>query len=273
MAQPSHYFRPNTLEEALQFVGKPKHIALVGGAFAFAGLDIPYENIVDLQNIEELKGIQQHGETVRIGSGTSLQTVVDSEHLPDELKESITRSITLNHRNGASVLETLLLPLSIPEWITVLCALDAQVEIQLADGERQSLPLATALGNQIGIMTHITLPILSNNEAISMAHVARTPASIPLISTAVYVKATTENKIGTARASLYGASQDHYLLLPLAIGGYPLDAASIEGAVELVSTEVDPIGDYLGSAEYRREMAAVCVKRALMQCFDKINKT
>lgn len=271
MAQPSHYFRPETLQEALQLIGKPGQIALSGGAFAFAGLDIPYETVIDLQQIAELKTIEQQGTALMIGSGASLQSVVDSDHIPSILKESICRNIGLNHRNGASVLETLLFPLSAPEWLTTLYAMEATITIRQINGEAITVPIMDGFDTQTGIATHITIPMLADNEAICAAHVARTPASTPIVTATVYVKATEDNKIATARAAIYGSSQDPYTLLPLAIGGYPLDSASIVGVGELVSTEADPVDDYLGSAEYRREMAGVCVKRALMRCFDEIN--
>lgn len=271
MAQPSYYFRPSTIQEALQLIGKSGQITLSGGAFAFAELDLPYETVIDLQQIAELKTIERQNKSLVIGSGANLQSVVDSELVPSILKKSITRSIGPNHRNGSSVLETLLFPLAIPEWTATLYAMEAQATVIQANGEQITVPLIEGIDSQQGIATSITVPILDANEAISAAYVARTPASVPIVTATVYIKATTENKIATARAAIYGSCQDPYILLPLAIGGYPLDSTSIEGAAELVSTETDPIGDYLGSVEYRREMAGVCVKRALMQCFDKIN--
>lgn len=47
--------------------------------------------------------------------------------------------------------------------------------------------------------------------------------------------------------------------------GQPLTAANIRAAAEVVPDLVDPLDDPRGSAEYKREMAAVFARRALMQ--------
>lgn len=52
-----------------------------------------------------------------------------------------------------------------------------------------------------------------------------------------------------------------------ALVGQPPSAEVIREAAALVTDEVDPIPDARGSAEYKREMAAVYVRRALLEAF------
>ena len=53
-----------------------------------------------------------------------------------------------------------------------------------------------------------------------------------------------------------------------ALRGNRLDAAGVEEAAALVRDEVDPLDDLRGSAAYKREMARVWTKRALLELLD-----
>jgi len=53
------------------------------------------------------------------------------------------------------------------------------------------------------------------------------------------------------------------MFLAAAMPGF---VGNIAHAANFVTTFAKPVGDYLGSAEYRRGMARVTVQRALMEC-------
>jgi CO/xanthine dehydrogenase FAD-binding subunit len=48
-----------------------------------------------------------------------------------------------------------------------------------------------------------------------------------------------------------------------ALRGGPLTDAAIRAAAEAAATEADPLSDLMGSADYRREMIRVWVRRVL----------
>ncbi len=50
-----------------------------------------------------------------------------------------------------------------------------------------------------------------------------------------------------------------------ALEGKPVSAAAVREAAEAVADEVDPLDDFRGSAEYKRDMAVVFTRRALEQ--------
>jgi len=41
----------------------------------------------------------------------------------------------------------------------------------------------------------------------------------------------------------------------------------LTSAADLVSEEIDPVSDHLGSADYKRALATVYVKRALLEAY------
>ena len=50
-----------------------------------------------------------------------------------------------------------------------------------------------------------------------------------------------------------------------------MNAAAIQDAAALVREEVDPLDDLRGSAAYKREMARVWTKRALLELLNGAN--
>jgi carbon-monoxide dehydrogenase medium subunit len=52
-----------------------------------------------------------------------------------------------------------------------------------------------------------------------------------------------------------------------ALLGQPLTVDSIRTAADAVADQVDPLDDFRGSAEYKRDMAVVFTRRALSQAF------
>ena len=50
------------------------------------------------------------------------------------------------------------------------------------------------------------------------------------------------------------------------LSGWPLNHETALAAAEAVAEHLTPPDDYLGSAEYRQAMAAVCLARALESC-------
>ena len=53
--------------------------------------------------------------------------------------------------------------------------------------------------------------------------------------------------------------------------GNPLDEQDAEHAIPPFTVLLDPVADYKGSVEYRREMASLCSKRALLDCMEQLS--
>ncbi|MEM6283617.1 MAG: FAD binding domain-containing protein, partial [Chloroflexota bacterium] len=79
---PQAYVRAFTLEEAARALENASAFPLCGGALALGTLDIPYEVIVDVQEVPELNKIIKTPEGVSIGGAVKLQTIVDFPDVP-----------------------------------------------------------------------------------------------------------------------------------------------------------------------------------------------
>ena len=277
MSNPKTYHRPTTLEDALALSRDAKTIALAGGALLFGRQELPFETVVDLQGVTALRQITAEDNGVAIGAAVMLQELVDSELLPFFLKRSLTRALPLNLRNGASVGESLMLEQPPREWLAALVALDDGVTRLLPNGDSATDGIGSLIDGSAGhtlregLITSLFVPALHPREAVGAAYIARTPADEPLVNAAVFVQLDASGTVDSAFAAICGASVEPVVSLYLdTLAGCPLDEANIASAVKVIAPRVDPVGDYLGSAGYRREMARITVQRALLDCLTSL---
>lgn len=273
MTTPTQYDRPRSLNEALALSAQPGTLALAGGALAFGQMSLPYDHIVDLQDVSELKVFEASDAGLRIGAALPLSALLERDELPVALKEALTRALSPNVLNGASVGESLLLrahPL-LREWFAALIALGAAAETAGAangPGQRGRRLLLTADPRlEHEVITALLLPPFGARVRLGAAHVARTPADAPIVNAAACVHFNDEGRVSSAMAALGGVSAEPvsgYVLGSLS--GWPLNTETAQAAAEEVAEHLTPPGDFLGSVEYRRAMAAICLARALEAC-------
>jgi len=273
MTAPTQYYRPRSLTEALALAAQPGTLAMAGGALTFGHLLLPYETVVDLQDVPELNTVTADDAGLRIGAALPLSAVLDQPGLPDALKESLTRVLSPNVLNGASVGESLRsrTNLLLREWLAALVALGAAVETVDPNGgslHRERRLLLTADQRiEHEVITALLLPPPGPRMALGASQVARAPADAPIVNAAACVRFDEAGKVASAMAALGGVSPapvDGFVLGSLS--GWPLNHETAQAAAEQIAAHLTPPDDYLGSADYRKAMAAVCLTRALEAC-------
>ncbi len=273
MTNPTQYYRPRSLNEALALAAQPGALAMAGGALTFGHAVLPFASVVDLQDVSELKTFTQTDAGLRIGAALPLSALLDRDELPAALKASLTRVLSENLLNGTSVGESLRQranPL-LREWLAGLVALGAAAEITdphrgPAHTERQLLMLADQR-LETDVITALLLPPMTARMALGSAHVARTPADAAIVCAATCVRFDEAGKVSSGMAALGGVSAapvDSFVLGSLS--GWHLNTETAQAAAEEIAAHLTPPEDYLGSSEYRQAMAAVCVQRALEAC-------
>ncbi len=247
-------------------------MTLAGGALTVPALSGGI--VIDVQDVPELRRVEESAQGATFGAAVPLQTVLAWERLPAVLRRALTRAVPLNLRNGISLGESLRAwqtPM-LREWIAALLALDAGIEYVNADaGTSWDNPISLMEAGRLGqdFVTAVYLPALSEGQAVGAAQVARTPADAPVVNAAALVYVDADGWVGSEFVFVGGASQTPFTQVRLAtLIDNPLDEANIASAVKAVAPQVDPVSDYRGSAEYRREMARVTVQRALMECLE-----
>lgn len=251
------YHRPRTLDEALTLLTRPDTFPLGGGTLLSRPTADPIE-VVDLQSLG-LESVKKNGNNLEIGATVTLQSLLESEHIPEALKAALKLEAPLNIRNSATVAGTLVSCDGRSTFAVSLLALDAKVEIkefEQRDLKEQSLRKAPNLQERLvnigdflplrprGLITSITIPL---NVKIAFEYVSRTPADKPIVCAAL-----ARWNSGRTRLALGGYGKGPMLAM---------DGTEAEGLQSAARNAFHEATDEYASAEFRMDVASTLAKR------------
>jgi len=263
----TEYHRPKRIEEAIALLARSDvvTIPLGGGSHLVAGGRRDVQAVVDLRDLG-LTYIRREGDMLHVGATTTLQALIDAPESArawdDELARVLELTAARNLREQGTIAGMLVSAESNNPLATLLLALNASLALEPG---RKAVALDVFFAQRAplllgSLITEITVPLPRPGERVAFEKVSRTPADLPIVCAAV--RARIEDSLAReVRVALGGVGQ-----LPLraprleqALERAPFDRQTIETAI----AELDPPSDFLGSAEYRREMVAVLVRRGL----------
>ena len=274
MTNPTTYHRPKTLTEAIVLSQQPDSLVLAGGVLTLPDVSLPYDTIIDVQDVPELQQNEQGGGGASFGAAISLQTVLDWPDLPDALRRALTRTIPPNLRARISLGESLRFwrePI-LREWITVLMAHDIGIEYVKDDSERTwdnivGLSASGALDQRF--ITSIHIPTLSEGETLGAAYIASTPDALAIVNAAAFIYIDPYGRVESEFIYVSGASVEPIIQIRLSdLIPNPFDEANIASVVQAVMPQINPPGTE--NADERREQVREVVQRALMECLEQL---
>lgn len=237
--------------------------------------------LVSLRGVEGLSGIQASKDGIRIGALATHREVELSPLVNEHsfvLAETFHRVATVRIRHMATVGGSLAHADPNQDPPVTLMALDAKLEIRSAGGRRE-MPLGdffrdyyeTALEPN-EVITAVTVPPIP--AASGGAYVKFLPRSAEDYATvAVAAIVTLEaggERVRAARIALgsVGSTPLRAKAAEALLAGGQLDEDLLRAVGEAAKRAVNPLTDHRGSAEYKREMTAVMVGRALTQAWE-----
>ena len=279
------YHRPKDLTEAVALLQRkqPRTVVLNGGTWLVGEAPRDVEAVVDIADLG-LNRILVEGSLVRIGAAVTHQQLVESEQLRTSalrvISETAQAMSGLNIRNRATIGGAIVTADAASPLVTALLACDAEVVIagakdktKQADDPRdfwKVLPLAGFLAYRRQILdegtliTEVRMPLPSPDTRSHYARVARTPRDYPIVC-AVAAFAMKDGIAGHVRIAVGGVAATPIRLSRLEFGLEKKRLADwLDREMEAQMALLDPPGDWLGSAEYRKEMARVLVRRAIL---------
>jgi carbon-monoxide dehydrogenase medium subunit len=233
-----------------------------------------FDHLIDIRRIEALRGIEERGDSVWIGAGTTEAQIGVSEQIARRLPLLSRATPLIGHfqiRNRGTIGGSLAHADASAEYPAVALALDATIEAVSPRGQR-TIPAAefftgiwtTALEPD-ELLTGVSFPSATEKRGFAIEEFARRPGDFAVAGAAVAIGLDPGGRVSRSGIGLFG------------LGPTVLRAASAEAsALGLPASDINPaqIGrasvadlvsvpsDLHGTADYRKKVGAVMVTRA-----------
>lgn len=283
MVRVSEYHRPGTVAEALALLARRGVIGapLAGGTGLVPRLvtaDNKVQAVVDLSRLG-LDFIKREGETLRLGAMATLAGVAESQLCRSAAGGLLSRAARLNTvpnvRNAATVGGLIVEADPASELLLALLALGAEVVIQSADEGARSLSLnvflrAPADARGRGLLTEVCCVAPAGRVGAGLARLGRTPDDRPIVAAAAVItrQGDVAARLGLAMSGVAGVPV-RLSGVEEALAGRAFTGEAVEAALAGLGEQLEPPDDFRGSAEYRRAMAPILARRALLEAWGR----
>lgn len=270
------YHRPDTLTDALGLLAQAPMTIAAGCTDLFPATDrraLP-GTVLDITGIDGLRGISQTANGLCIGATTSWTDVIRANLPPafDMLKESAREVGSVQIQNAGTVAGNLCNASPAADGVPCLLALDAQVRVASATGDR-TLPLSdfitgprqTAL-RPGELLTAIEIPqsaVTGRSRFLKLGARRYLVISIAMVAARLEVR---QGQIAQAAIAVGACSAvaTRLTALETALQGVAT-AENLAHIVtdDLIAPDLSPIDDIRADRDYRITTAAELVRRAL----------
>ncbi|MGD9114682.1 MAG: FAD binding domain-containing protein [Desulfobacterales bacterium] len=252
------FFKPRTIDEALELKKKYKDEAVfIAGGTDVNCRDSTYEieKVIGIEQLKLNQILKTHSE-LSIGAGVTIQELIDSQKIPDQLTTAAQHFVNRNIRNIATVGGNIASNNSTSNLTPILIALDAELKI---GGAAAPVPVYEYVTQE---MTRLIEGIIISSENLtktySLRKFSRTANDISIITAAVTFNSQNE-KLSNVRVAVGGVGKHVVRLTELENkleGNKLLAPAEIEDTVKNI---VAPVTDIRGGVEFKKYMAGILI--------------
>jgi len=281
------YFRAKTVEEACSLISRQGE----GGKFLAGGQSLitllrqkllTPSYLVDIKGISDLEYIRfDDKKGLSMGGLTTHRAIERSpvirKNYPvlSDMEMSMT---SVQTRNWGTIGGNLCCADPNGDAAPALIALNARIKLLSLRGER-TIPLQGFFTDTFAtvidpdeLLTEIHLPPPAGHTGAVHMRFSTTESGIKVVSVSALITLDSGKRICTDARIVMGAVAPVPLNAERAgnhLSGKSINESLIEEAARLAGEEADPASDVHASAEYRREMAKVMVRRAVRAAFEK----
>ncbi len=273
------YHRPATLDEAIVLLAELGEDArpLAGGHSLVPMMKLRLaepSHLVDLGGIEALKGVRAEGGEVVIGAMTTQQEIIASELLADRLpilRETALQIADPQVRYVGTLGGNCAGGDPGNDMPAVMQCLGATYVLDGPNGTRQIAARdfyegAFTTSLQPGeILSAVRVPVPAKRHGYAYAKMKRKVGDYATAAAAV-ILTMAGGSCGSASIALtnLGATPLHAADAAQALVGTAVDGAAIEAAVAAAVAITDPAPDLRGPADFRKHVAGVMTRRAIL---------
>jgi probable selenate reductase FAD-binding subunit len=274
------FYRPETISAAINLVQQSgdKGSLLAGGTDIAVKCDASVRSLIDLSRLP-LNFLRQRKDYWAIGAMTRVTKLIESDALKSYgdglLISAAQRFGSKQIRNMATVGGNLANASPVADLAPPLLVFDAWVLLASECG-RRLLPLdefflaAHNSPRQREILLELRIPIRAGRKCCtwSFRKFGRTVCDIALVNAASAVSLGRDGRCEWARVAVGGIAPVPIRLKNVEnrLRGEELTGKTIDRACELIGSEIEPISDLRGSADYRKEIASGMVREVLSEC-------
>ena len=278
------YHRPNTVEEALELLGRfgGDGEVLAGGHSLVPMMKLRLAepaHLIDINAISELQGIRDEGDTIVIGAGVTQAEVLSSTLLAGKcpiLPDAAALIADPQVRNCGTVGGNCANGDPGNDCPAIMIALNASYVLKSGDGERQVAArdfyegvYATAL-EENELLTEVRIPTPAAGIGMSYQKLKRKVGDYAIAAAAVTLSMS-GGQCADAAVALTNVGNTALLAEAAAdaIKGTPVNADAIQAAASAAMAACDPAEDLRGPAEYRTAMAGEMTRRAITEALSR----
>ena len=276
------YYQPESLDEAFRLKNTiPESLYISGGTDLMVRIkkrEIRPHALVSLRSIPDLSGVK-NGKIIRIGSMTSISDVSKNQVLHEKFPILIQAALALGSvqiRNVATIGGNLCNGSPAADMAPPLLVLEAKVKLQNAKKTRD-LPIDNLFkgpGETIlaprEILTDILLEPPEQNTYTIFLKKGRTKMDLAIASVAALIRVE-GNRCSRARIAVGSVAPTPVRLFEVEslLEGSALSPEILAKTQNLTTKSVAPITDVRSTADYRRHLVGILVKRALKKLLEK----
>lgn len=273
------YHRPSSVQEAVSLMGQhPDAKVLAGGHSLIPMMKLRLANppaLIDITGIAELRGVQQQGDSIRIGALTTHATLDEDTSLRERLPILHETAHVIGDpmvRNRGTFGGSLAHADPSGDWPAVALALGAQMHVTGPRGQRTIaaddffVDLLTSALAEGELLTDITIPLPAGSTGMSYQKFAHPASGYAVVGVAAVVTLDGSGACQSCRVAVTGAGAkaSRATATEQALQGEQLDEGTIARAAAQAGNGIDFLGDIFASADYRRHLVEVFTKRAIV---------
>lgn len=274
------YLTPKTLDEAISLLSQHQAKLIAGGTDLIPqlkgrGIELP-QYLIDLKGIPGLDSITyDQAKGLTIGALATIKAVIDSTVITDKfnvLRQAAENMASPQVRNRGTIAGNICNAVPSADSAVALLVLEARLKLVGPKGERIvdiedffTGPNQTVLDGEILVEIQVPTPP-PPNKGVYLKLSPRKAMDLAIVGVAVLV-VPDKGKFQDVRIALESVAPTPLRAkkAEAILKGQNFDDKLIEKAAQAAADEAKPIDDHRASAEYRRDMVEVLVKRAIKQ--------
>ena len=282
------FHSPEDSKAVVELLGKYEDSALIvaGGTFLHGlvsrGLLAGIEALISIEKLG-LNQISADADSISIGATTTLGQLRDSEQVQQQawlgaVKDAMTYP-PVQIMNSGTIGGSISSSCPFFDFPVTLLAVNGTVSAEGPNGAR-SIPLdeffAGLFENSLAdaeIVTGVTIPVAASGTTSAFIKMETNANDLAIINLAVSLATDGNDVCNEARIFVGGGVGETPVRASAAesvLKGATLDENTIEKAGQAVADELEPLSDHRASAEYRKAMGKVLLKRAIASALARL---